>query len=205
MLTQATFDFIDEVDRLRDQAALVASFQKVVSGFGITYFMVGEPKPPATPLTENDGHIWGTTWPSEWLSRWTTRNYLQVDPVVRHIRTHNRPLRWSALEGASDDPGKRVMLEAGEFRMHGGYTVPIYSRDGLAVAVSLGSEHYELGKREEACLHMASIYMHATLERLRGRYARPRGPKLTNRERECLSWVAAGKTDWEISQILKIA
>jgi len=28
---------------------------------------------------------------------------------------------------------------------------------------------------------------------------------LTPRERECLKWVAAGKTDWEISQILNIA
>ena len=29
--------------------------------------------------------------------------------------------------------------------------------------------------------------------------------KLTPRERECLSWVASGKTDWEISQILNIS
>jgi len=30
-------------------------------------------------------------------------------------------------------------------------------------------------------------------------------PKLTKRERECLSWVAAGKTDWEISEVLGIS
>jgi DNA-binding CsgD family transcriptional regulator len=28
---------------------------------------------------------------------------------------------------------------------------------------------------------------------------------LTPRERECLEWVAGGKTDWEISQILSIS
>jgi DNA-binding CsgD family transcriptional regulator len=31
------------------------------------------------------------------------------------------------------------------------------------------------------------------------------GRSLTPRERECLQWVAAGKTDWEISQILSIS
>ena len=31
------------------------------------------------------------------------------------------------------------------------------------------------------------------------------GRRLTPRERECLEWVAAGKTDWEISQILNIS
>ena len=29
--------------------------------------------------------------------------------------------------------------------------------------------------------------------------------KLTPRERECLKWIAAGKTDWEISLILNIS
>ena len=44
------------------------------------------------------------------------------------------------------------------------------------------------------------------LERLRQRALPLSGAqKLTPRERECLSWVASGKTDWEISQILNIS
>jgi DNA-binding CsgD family transcriptional regulator len=30
-------------------------------------------------------------------------------------------------------------------------------------------------------------------------------PRLTKRERECLIWVASGRTDWEISEILRIS
>jgi DNA-binding CsgD family transcriptional regulator len=33
----------------------------------------------------------------------------------------------------------------------------------------------------------------------------PPARPLTPRERECLRWVAAGKTDWEIGQILTIS
>lgn len=31
------------------------------------------------------------------------------------------------------------------------------------------------------------------------------GPRLTDRQRECLKWVARGKTDWEISRIMSIS
>ncbi len=71
----------------------------------------------------------------------------------------------------------------------------------------MATERYDIGKKEETSLHMASIYFHAKLERLRAKNTPPssRTAQLTRRERECLSWVASGKTDWEISQILNIA
>jgi DNA-binding CsgD family transcriptional regulator len=70
----------------------------------------------------------------------------------------------------------------------------------------MDTEHYELDRADEKCLHMASIFFQTRLERVRAKNTPPpRGPRLTRRERECLSWVASGKTDWEISQILSIA
>jgi LuxR family quorum sensing-dependent transcriptional regulator len=201
MLTKATFDFIEEIDRHNDTASLVAAFQRLIAQFGLKYFMVGDPRPPAP----DDGYLWATTWPSEWLDRWTSRGYLHDDPIVKKLRMQTTPVRWSPNEGARDDAGTRILEEAGEFKLKAGIAVPVYHRDGLVI-VSMGTEHYELGKAEEVCLHMAAIYFHARLERLRARSLAPsRMPRLTKRERECLSWVAAGKTDWEISQILHIA
>jgi DNA-binding CsgD family transcriptional regulator len=54
-------------------------------------------------------------------------------------------------------------------------------------------------------LQMSSLYLHARLTALRAEKPVVAGARLTPRERECLSWVAAGKTDWEISQILNIS
>ena len=76
---------------------------------------------------------------------------------------------------------------------------------GLTIPFAFAAGAMLSGQTDERCLQIASIYMHAGLERIRNRNSLTRGPKLTKRERECLSWVAAGKTDWEISQILKIA
>lgn len=163
--------------------------------------MVGDPRPP--PIS-ND-YLWATTWPTAWLDRWRSRNYLHVDPVVRKLRMHNRPLRWSRSQTSAGDPGLHVLSEAGEFGMTDGFAIPIYNRDGMVV-VSMGTDRYDVGRRDEYCLHLASIYFLAKLESLRVTEPRQlRGTRLTPRERECLSWVAGGKTDWEISQILHIA
>jgi LuxR family quorum sensing-dependent transcriptional regulator len=202
MLTKATFDFIDEIDRHGDSAALVDAFGKLIGELGLNYFMVGDPRPPLPP---EDGNLWATTWPNEWLDRWTSRGYLNNDPIVKKLRLQTTPVRWSTSEGARDDAGTRILEEAREFKLNAGLAVPVYHSDGLVI-VSMGTEHYEIGKSEERHLQLATIYFHAKFERLRAK-SRPaaRTAKLTPRERECLSWVAAGKTDWEISQILGIA
>ena len=207
LLTNATFDFIDEIERCDDAATLVESFQRFIRKFGMLYFMVGNPDKPGVP---RDDRLWATTWPEEWLNHWSDQKYLFVDPVVRYLLTENEPVRWSQTPGPNNEPGARVLDEANEFRMRDGFAVPVHSRDGNTVAVSMGTEAYELGRRDEICLHMGSLYFYTKLDRLRSKSLalarrQPRSPQLTPRERECLSWVAAGKTDWEISQILNIA
>jgi LuxR family quorum sensing-dependent transcriptional regulator len=150
--------------------------------------------------------VWASTWPEEWANHWLSQNYVSVDPVIHQLLSQSDPVQWSQARGANDDAGARIYDEATEFKLKDGFALPIYSREGFTVGITMGTEHYEIGKQDEACLHLASIYFHAKLERLRAEQApKLRGPRLTPRERECLSWVAGGKTDWEISQILNIA
>ncbi|MEI9996427.1 MAG: LuxR family transcriptional regulator [Rhizomicrobium sp.] len=203
LLTNATFDFIDALAQQEDIPSLVGAFQTLIGRFGMLHFMVGNPDRPGMP---RDDRLWATTWPQEWLDHWSSQQYLYVDPVSRRLLAKNEPVRWSEALGASNATGSRIFEEAHEFRMKDGFALPIYSREGFLLAISMSAEHYEISKTEETLLHMASMFLHTKLERLRAKNAPPpRGPKLTPRERECLSWVAAGKTDWEISQILHIA
>ena len=53
-------------------------------------------------------------------------------------------------------------------------------------------------------MHLASVYCTGRLAHLASRN-RSKHAQLTERERECLRWVAAGKTDWETSRILSIS
>ncbi|HWD27518.1 MAG TPA: LuxR family transcriptional regulator [Rhizomicrobium sp.] len=202
LLTNSAFDLFDEIDRQDDIAGLTDSFQGLIGKFGMTHFMAGNPSQPGVA---RDDRLLATTWKSEWLSHWSDSQYLYVDPIARQLLSRNEPVRWGPNQGGMDATGARILEEACEYGMKCGYAVPVYSREGLIVAISMGAERYEIGKPEELCLRLASIYFHAKLERLRGKATPPRGGKLTPRERECLSWVAAGKTDWETSQILGIA
>ena len=203
MLTNSAFEFIEEIDRHADAPSVVTAFQHMIGAYGLDHVIIGDPRPPPA---RND-YLWATTWPTDWLERWLSRNYRQVDPIVRKVRVHNRPLRWSRVQWEASDPGSRVMSEATEFGMKDGLAVPVVSREGgPCVVISMAAERYDINPSDEAALHLSSIYFQGRLEYIRSRNALPlRGPKLTPRESECLVWVAAGKTDWEISQILNIA
>ena len=203
LLTNATFDFIEQLDHKTDISALITAFQGLNEKFGLNCFMVGDPTQPKVP---REGRMWASTWPQEWLAHWMTQNYIAVDPIINQLLMRNEPIRWQDARRATDEIGIRILDEAAQFGLVDGFTVPVYTREGIIVGISIGAEKYELGRHDETCLHMAAIYFHAKLERLRARMMPPSSTqRLTPRERECLSWVAAGKTDWEISQILAIS
>ena len=200
-LTASAFEFIEEVDRKTDIPSLVQAFQNLITGYGMDCFMLGD---PSRPNEVRDDRLIASTWPEGWLNHWLSSDYIHSDPVLHQLLARIEPVQWSKIT-ANDEMGSRILDEATEFRMTDGFALPIYSRDGFAVGLTMGTQHYELNKQDEACLHLASIYFHAKLEKLRAENTpRPRS-RLTPRERECLTWVAAGKTDWEISQILNIA
>lgn len=203
MLINATFEFIERLDQQTDSPSLIGSFQELIGEFGMGSFLMGYPERPDIAPEER---LWAATWPSGWLRHWAEQRYMLVDPVLKQVMTSSDPVRWSHIYGNGNKTGSRILKEAGEYGMRDGFALPIYSRDGFVVAISMAAEHYELDKQDESCLHMASIFFHAKFERLRAKNVPPsRTPRLTRRERECLVWVASGKTDWEISQILNIA
>lgn len=203
LLANATFDFIEKLDKQTDISSLVSAFQSLIEKFGMSCFMVGDPTQPKVP---RDGRLLASTWPQEWLAHWMSQNYITIDPVINELLMRNEPVRWRDARRTADEIGTRVLDEAAQFGLADGFTVPVYSREGVIFGITIGTKKYELGRHDETCLHMAGIYFHAKLERLRARHApRLAAQKMTPRERECLSWVAAGKTDWEISQILNIS
>jgi LuxR family quorum sensing-dependent transcriptional regulator len=203
LLTDAAFEFIEDLDRQTDTTSLLNSFQNLISGYGFSGYCIGD---PSNPHVYRKDRVWGVTWPEGWLKRFADQRYQLVDPLIRHMGTTSEPFRWSDVRPSAGPVALQVLDEATEFGMNDGFALPIYGTDGAMIGVTVAAEHYELNKRDEAALHMAAIYFHAKFSRFRMRNPPiPKVSKLTPRERECLSWVASGKTDWEISQILNIS
>jgi hypothetical protein len=86
--------------------------------------------------------------------------------------------------------------------MNDGFVVPILTlRYGMTL-VGVAGTRKSLSTRERAELQLAAIYAHARIRELSpGKRRVPALPALSPRERECLAWTAAGKSDREIGDI----
>jgi DNA-binding CsgD family transcriptional regulator len=85
-----------------------------------------------------------------------------------------------------------------------GWTFPIASGGEIEGIVMLGGLKPDMSPLPCSMLHLASHTAFTRVQDLaKGAAARPHN--LTNREVECLHWVAAGKTDLEIAVILSIS
>ena len=181
-LTATAFEFIEEVDQKTDIPSLVESFQNLIRRFGMDCFMLGD---PSRPHENRDDRLIASTWPEGWLSHWLSSNYIKSDPVLHQLLSRNEPVQWSRIT-ANDQVGTRILDEANEFRMTDGFALPIYTRDGFAVGLTMGTEH-DLSNGQ-ARLHLASIYFHAA-EKLRAESTQTAVAPDAARA-ECLTWVA---------------
>jgi DNA-binding CsgD family transcriptional regulator len=98
-----------------------------------------------------------------------------------------------------------------EWGWQNGFVVPVHGPRGYFSYVSIASPErdLDLGIENRARLQMLSILAHDRCSTLslaeRSDAARDSSSKLSERELECMRWVAAGKTDWEIGIILVIS
>jgi LuxR family quorum sensing-dependent transcriptional regulator len=145
-------------------------------------------------------------WNPEWSSLYTKENMAADDPVARHFLHTIHPFEWkdAPFDAEQEPKALEIMRRAVDFRMNSGFCVPVHC-DSSVTAVSMAGENADLGHGVRNALHLISLFAH---NRIRALLKSPPAYPcriLTEREREVLTWVSAGKTDWEISIILSIS
>jgi DNA-binding CsgD family transcriptional regulator len=202
LLTETGFALVEHLERQQDVPSLLASFQKLVLGFGMDSFCIGDPSHPRVKRSRR----WHGTWRKSWQQRYDALGFFADDPTVSRMGVSPVPFRWSDNYAHATPRQKHMIAALREVGMRDGLAVPVHGFLGVTAGVSIASgDRYDLSPGEEGALHMASLYLHSRMEVLQARTAPHPPRRLTPRERECLKWVAAGKTDWEISQILNIS
>lgn len=198
-------DFIDKLRYAESQEDITAELGRLADRFGFTSFCVAGIPDPGTRF---DGYLMISGWTDDWRDRYLENDYFNHDPVVTKLRQTATPFLWSeAVTGLVLPPtGKRIMDEAASVGMADGFCVPIYAPHGFQAAVSFGAPAIDIDLSKKSALHLASIHAHNRAREVLGAIERvPDDVGLTPRELECLKWCAAGKTSWEISQILNIS
>lgn len=154
-------------------------------------------------------------YPADWWARYQERDYMGIDPVVRHTTSSQTvPLIWNEIDPERHRNPRQIrqfMREAADFGLASGVSFPVHGQHGECAILSLASndDHEHTHGRIMQAMPFAQLlagYIHEAARRVfnQGNVMLAR-PALTQREKECLLWAAEGKTSWDTAHILEIS
>ncbi|GAB5508183.1 MAG: LuxR family transcriptional regulator [Rhizobiaceae bacterium] len=203
-----TLEYINKIQDAHTPEEVCRALVDVTSEFGLTALLAGTVPTTGTPGEEQRGHVLLCDWPMDWLERYVTRNYVDHDPLVQYMRKSPSYVKWSDAAAAIDldRNAREVYCDAGAYKLNDGYALPLVTLEGDIVMVSLGGERVDLDDHAVRLISLASTYAIGRAIQLGSETPMiDHRPELTPREKECMRWAAAGKSEWEISQILGIS
>lgn len=197
------FEYIDSLESLSDPAAIQEAFAAALGRLGITNFALLQVSPDPGAMSRN---IIDERMPQGWKQRYFEQGYAAHDPCVSEVMTNLEPFLWSEAFARSqrDRIQRRIFDEAADFNLNEGMCIPIYGPRRYVAFATLAGMQIDVAPGSRAALHVMALYTHNKLLNLASS-PRPNQPNLTRREAECLRWVAQGKSDWEIGEILSIS
>ncbi len=181
---------------------LVAELKTALASVGHEYFCLNLfPRPNES----FDKVIVAYDLPKGWLNLYLRKNFAAVDPALRHCRKTALPFayREAPCDSEREPRAAQVLDRARDFGVCNGILFPIAGTAGLIGDMWIGGTETILSTWERSAVHMLALTAFYKLQQL----VHPRAATVTlnTREREVLTWVAEGKTAWEIGEILKIS
>ena len=148
-----------------------------------------------------------TSYPDEWIDAYDSLKFGKIDPVVHHCIDKSIPLIWSP-DIFFARTQRELYEEACKFGIRSGVTLPIHGTHGeLGILCFVNDEKPGWRFRQEAyhklpeLSYLRDVIFETALPFIKPAKLPPDFP-LTPRELECVKWCAAGKSSWDISQIL---
>jgi DNA-binding CsgD family transcriptional regulator len=147
--------------------------------------------------------------PDQWVRHYMAEKYHAIDPVLLRTPLQSGPLVWDdmLIGGRLSPKQRRVLLESREAGLFNGITIPLHGPRGEVYVVSLAAERAGAPRPEHhARLQLLAAQFLIAYSRARRRQAGdPAAVRITDRERECLTWTARGKSAWTIGKILGVS
>lgn len=194
---------IETIERQDDPRRVVDEFAIFAQAFGFSTVAVGQLASPA--LNRDGSTIQLSTWPKEWADYWVHNRLIVSDPIAKMALMQNRPFKWNEAFERYKGFSKPHRDTLTEFGFSNGIAIPVHTGDDPPGCISLGSDQLDLTPAQHATIELAAIHCYVKLEKLYGVSVPKIIRDLTHRESEILHFVAAGKTNWEIGQILSLS
>jgi LuxR family quorum sensing-dependent transcriptional regulator len=199
--------FVEAIGGLDTPESVMAAFSKAASEFGFSTVALGElPRPSSDEIPE----FFVSTWPRSWFDAYVGESLVASDPTLDIARFGNMPVSWSEARQhfGPKNPKGRVFEICGEFGWPEGLVIPVHGPGGYSGVVSLAGDTAELAPAARAMLHLMALYLHERLRELvvpKAVLSAEELPHLTEKEVACVEWLIAGKSDWEIGEIINVA
>ncbi|WP_321392632.1 LuxR C-terminal-related transcriptional regulator [uncultured Desulfuromusa sp.] len=152
-----------------------------------------------------------TSFPEEWEKHYIEKKYFDWDNVAYVAFRHQGLIHWDdcqnlpALSQKRNQRSKRILGEAASIGLKEGWLFSMPGRKTTEFTIlSVASEDIDKSIRTKTILDYVSPHLALAVSST-VMSQRPLPAQLTKREKEVLSWVAAGKTAWEISEIIKVS
>lgn len=199
-------DLVGGLERAASPVAAGLVLRQAVAPFGVCGLFSGSF--PASPVLPPErvvagGRRYAQFSPPGWQEEYARLGLDEGNPVIFAPARRVSPFRWSA-PGFSDLDGWRGLKLAHELGVQDGLAVPCHEPHGRVGVVSMGFERFELSPREMQVIALAAVMTHERMAQLAAVPA-PLAPSLSQRERDCLAYVADGLSDGEIAWKLGIA
>ncbi len=212
MKIKSVIEFLESVETLDTQAAVIDGLERVLETYGFEYYgVIRQPGAAEDPLSL----VLAGRWPEGWPVRYMQKRYVLIDPSIRYLGLAQKGFKWSdAIPAFKRDPHRRrmqrMMIDAFKFGLESGYMFPVHGRRGLLGILVIGGKPVELTSLEmtqfDALAKVAFWRLLELTDPLVGRELSSMvDVQLTRREMESLSFLADGMTSNEIAAVLDLS
>jgi LuxR family quorum-sensing system transcriptional regulator CciR len=201
-------DFVTQASGTKDMVALRTLIEEACLALDFDYFALVNHIRFGHPSA---GHVRLSNYPLDWLAVVRERDQ-RLDPVLRAAERASSGFTWDRIESMMKltDEDRALLREARDYGMGDGFTVPNHVPGEI-----FGSSHFAVREGRPfpagsvpAAQALGNFAFEAARRLLAERTIRSEEyvvpAPLSDRQRECLLFVARGKSDSVIAQLLSI-
>lgn len=197
--------FVEQARRVSDANDLFDLFRCALSAYGVDRVLYGNMRDATQAPDVSPGLF--STYPEDWLHYYFEHDYLKKDPVCLHALQSSRAFTWDSVRRTSqlNDQQTLILDQAREAGLLDGVSMAFYGPGGQVHGIGLASskQNPDIGLFLNEIETLATQF-HLNMMSFAAPHTPP-PPTLSPRESEVLKWVAEGKSNWAIGEILNIS